>query len=256
LIAAYAAEKEGEKLDLPLASSDGFLAAERAAARDERAAAFWRSRASGSGPLFLGRRGTVTNPESWVVRDLAPWLVRLRAAGRDVGVGVKAVALALHATALMTMCNRDVVTTGVVVSGRLEGEGDEVAGLFLNTLPFTFSRAADWRSLAVLADSAEREAYEYRHFPLALIERAIGHSAFDVLFNYTQFSDGWPSLPASDWWSWDKAGYPFTAEFMIESRDFGTSVGARYDRDVVGDSSVEAYMDGLFTLLDGLPTRS
>jgi hypothetical protein len=255
LVAAYAAELAGGTPELRAGrSSDAFLAAERASAANPAAAAFWKGRAAQAGPLLSAK--PAANPESWVVRDLAPWLVPLRAAAREAGVTVKSMALALHASALMEMCDRDVVTTGVVMNGRVEAEADTVAGLFVNALPFTFTGQADWWSLAADADSAEREAYDHRHCPLALIERAIGRPAFDVLFNYTHFADGQASGVAFDWWSWDKSSYALTAEFMIESRDFGTSVGVRYDPHVIGDASVTRYVDALFSLLDELPDRS
>ncbi|MEC3980480.1 non-ribosomal peptide synthetase [Amycolatopsis sp. H20-H5] len=114
--------------------------------------------------------------------------VRRFAAG--LGVPVKSAYLAAHLNVLGRLTGQRTVVTGLVSAGRPESTGGtELAGLFLNTLPFPVElRTESWAALTGRVLAAEQDSSPHRRFPLAEIQRlAGGTAAFDTVFNYTDF---------------------------------------------------------------------
>ncbi|MEU8248908.1 amino acid adenylation domain-containing protein [Nonomuraea sp. NPDC048916] len=175
----------------PEPSFHEYVLAERAAAANQEAAAYWDGLVSGVEPPRLpaaaenprpARRRVIPLGEE-VAAGLAGLAVR-------AGVPLKSVLLAAHAVAVSRLAGVSEVLTGLVTNGRLEhGRGDETRGLFLNTVPVRLpGAAASWEEAAMAAFDAERELQPYRRRPGGLLQRAVGGRALlETFFNYTSF---------------------------------------------------------------------
>lgn len=107
-----------------------------------------------------------------------------------LAVPIKSVLLAAHMKVLHMLLGSQDVVTGLVSNGRLEeAEGQNMLGLFLNTLPFRLRMApTSWVDLIQQVFRQENACLPYRRFPLADIQSIAGlPSLFDVLFNFTHF---------------------------------------------------------------------
>jgi len=86
------------------------------------------------------------------------------------------VLLAAHLRVLSLATGQRDPVTGLVVNGRPEGEGgDELLGLFLNTVPLRLDvEAGSWADLVYAAFAAESEVLPFRRFPAAELQRGLG----------------------------------------------------------------------------------
>jgi hypothetical protein len=231
---------------LPAPPADGyrtFLALERTACDDPAAANFWHAEADVP-PLVLDRPSFAgaADAAEWIGFPVQPTtLAGLRRSANRIGVPLKSLVLGCHAWALARWTGRDHdVVTGLTANGRPEIPGaDLLVGLFLNTVPLRLaSVTGDWADAARAAFAAEQRMTEFRRYPLARIERRIGRPAFDVAFNFTHFHpsrelDRLTTIRTGSWWAFDKASFPMTVDFMIESRGHGTGVRIAYDPDLL-----------------------
>ncbi|HYG61652.1 MAG TPA: amino acid adenylation domain-containing protein, partial [Thermoanaerobaculia bacterium] len=114
----------------------------------------------------------------------------LRRLALEVAVPLKSVLLAAHLKVLSLLAGRPDVVSGVVLNGRSEeSEGDQVRGLFLNTLPLRL-RLPDgsWADLVRAAFQAELELLPHRRYPFAAVQRRWGdRPLFEIIFNYIRF---------------------------------------------------------------------
>ena len=191
---AAAADTEHEYEPLALRFAD-FIPLEHAAVQAEETRRFWIERTRDAEPFDLpdAWRGQPADGDlfytvSVPVADLLP---RLRSVASVVGVSMKVL---LHTAFLRTLgavTGQTRFSTGLVCNGRPEErDGDRIAGLFLNTVPFVAALSGPtWRE-QLLDVFAEHQALEpHRRFPLADVQNhRVGHQRLvDVLFNYVDF---------------------------------------------------------------------
>lgn len=168
---------------------------ERRALEDEGSRRFWVDSLAGATALRLPRWPGASGPSSprrigEAILPLNRRLLSLRQLARSLGVPIKSVVLAAHCKVLAATCGEDDVITGLGVHGRPEGSGgEEVRGLFVNTLPLRLSVAvASWSDLVRAAFAAERALVPHRRFPLAEIQRAWGQETLlETGVNFTHF---------------------------------------------------------------------
>jgi len=128
-------------------------------------------------------------------REIVPpaLLTALQETARRAGVPFKSLLLGAHARVLSHLMGRPEVVTGLVTNGRLEETGgDEVRGLFLNTLPLRLAPPAgdqpSWLDLARETFRAEQEMLPFRRTPYAALQRrAGGQPLYEMAFNYVHF---------------------------------------------------------------------
>lgn len=110
---------------------------------------------------------------------------------RAASVPMKSVLLAAHVKVMSLVSGATDILTGIPTNGRPERTGgDQLYGLFLNTLPFRYQlRQESWLELAQAVFAGERECVAYRRYPLAEIQRQAGRQQLvdEVLFNYMDF---------------------------------------------------------------------
>jgi amino acid adenylation domain-containing protein len=229
-----------------------YVAMERQALRDPAQAAFWLDVASGVPAARLPRRAGSSRPVPASAERAVPETVAssLAALADDLGVPLKSALLAIHLRAMTGILDRSEVTTGLVVNGRPEVDGgEELAGLFLNTVPFPIELLPeDWPAFIRRVFAREQDLLPRRRFPLAEIQRrAGGDELFDVVFNYTDFhvydrgaADGVEVTGAT---YFEQTSYELVVHLHRDhfSRDLRLIV--RYDAGRVDDDLVQHYLD-------------
>ncbi|HSU81463.1 MAG TPA: condensation domain-containing protein, partial [Thermoanaerobaculia bacterium] len=141
----------------------------------------WPSEWCRPGPYQTGVRVTALPPEV---------VAGLKRLAREVAMPLKSVLLAAHLKVLSLLAGRPDVVSGVVSNGRLEeNEGDQVRGLFLNTLPLRLRLPeGSWADLVRAAFYAEQETLAHRRYPFAALQRQWGERPlFEIAFNYIHF---------------------------------------------------------------------
>ena len=186
---------------LPLVFRD-YIAAERRTLSSEEAQAFWRGKLSGASVLSLPRR--TPPPEKTEKGDAAagPRVHRLtpnlppdvsqavRALAKRAGVPLKSVLLSAQFKVMSLLAGTPDVMIGLGFNGRAEVlGGEDVRGLFLNTLPIRFEvKDESFYKAAVRAFDTEREILPFRRYPYNRLQQEHGGQPFyDVIFNYIHF---------------------------------------------------------------------
>ena len=144
-------------------------------------------------------------PASWAGSDepAAPRAVQvmfidiadgLRALAKSAEVPFKSVLHAAHLTVMGMLTSQPTFFTGLVCDTRPEVTGaDRLPGLFLNTVPFPFRRAAgSWRDLVRGVFASETALWPHRRYPVLALQRGLteagdGGRLIDILFNYLDF---------------------------------------------------------------------
>ncbi|MFD7512486.1 amino acid adenylation domain-containing protein, partial [Streptomyces sp. NPDC059853] len=187
-----------------------FVAAERAALASPVHREFWHRlladrsearlprRTAGLSPVPLGEHVVGESHE----RDAAAghgvlstplpsaMSARLDAVARRCGVPFKSVVLAAHLRAVGLATGTPDVLVGLTANGRLEEpDGEEVRGLFLNTVPLRLRLpAGSWADLVRAVFAAERALLPHRRYPMAALRRELGSGPlFDATFTYNHF---------------------------------------------------------------------
>ncbi|GGY14790.1 non-ribosomal peptide synthetase [Paludibacterium paludis] len=174
-----------------------FIERELAAVADPAQQDFWSDKLEGCTVLRLPRlagmreQGAVPSLKAWRLTlpdDVYAGLLRLMHAA---SVPMKSVLLAGHLKVMSLVTGEVDILTGIPVNGRPEeAGGDQLYGLFLNTLPFRFELSrGNWLDMVKAVFAGECECMPYRCFPLAEIQRRFGKEPLlpDVLFNYMDF---------------------------------------------------------------------
>lgn len=145
-------------------------------------------------PRLAGAQPKGTSPVLKALRLDLPETVYggLQRLMHDASVPMKSVLLAGHVKVMSLITGETDILTGIPTNGRPEEVGgDQLYGLFLNTLPFRFklARDASWTDTVRAVFAGECEDMPYRRFPLAEIQRRFGREPLldDVLFNYMDF---------------------------------------------------------------------
>ncbi|CAO5250733.1 hypothetical protein FAGKG844_500017 [Frankia sp. AgKG'84/4] len=115
----------------------------------------------------------------------------LRALASTAGTSLKSVLLAAFGKVLSQLTDVPEFHAGLVYDVRPEILGaDQVYGMYLNTLPVPFDRAAaTWLDLVRQSFAREVESWPHRRFPLPAVRRVSGETGrlIEVFFNYQDF---------------------------------------------------------------------
>jgi hypothetical protein len=115
---------------------------------------------------------------------------KLKKLAQNQGVSIKTVLLAAHLRVMSLLAGQNDIITGLVMNGRPEAQdGDQILGLFLNTVPLRMHlRGGRWTDLIQATSAAELEVLPYRRYPLQELQLLAGKTElFEVGFNYTHF---------------------------------------------------------------------
>ncbi len=193
VVRRYRARLAGEELWLPGIASTyrDFVAAERRAIADPASRAYWTALLRGAEPSILPRTQAPGDHASrrFGVPISAAHAAKLRALARREGLPFKALLTAAHVAVLRAITGRDDVVTGVIAHARLEeAGGDDVIGVFLNTLPLRLDVGeSSILETAHQIFAAEKAARPHRGYPLAQMQRDLGEAL--QLDSYVNFMD-------------------------------------------------------------------
>ncbi|HXM54814.1 MAG TPA: amino acid adenylation domain-containing protein [Candidatus Dormibacteraeota bacterium] len=193
ILARYRAHRAGEALSLPplVAAYRDFVAEERRVVAGGAARRYWTGALAGAPAAALPRRSgqTRTGHAEFAVGIDERTSSRLAEVARAEGLPLKALLAAAHLAVLRLVSGSSEVVTGVIANGRLEREGgDEVIGVFLNTLPLRMTVSGSWLSLARRVFEHERDGFPHRRYPFAALQRDLGGElTLDTYVNFVDF---------------------------------------------------------------------
>jgi amino acid adenylation domain-containing protein len=170
-----------------------FIRLERRSLASEADERFWRDRVGGYDRLTLPANtapaGHGAAPElrmSW--RHLEPGL---RALAARTQTSLKAVLHTAHLAMLSVITGQRKFFSGLVCNGRPELlRGDEVMGMYLNTVPFAVDlRTHSWRDLVRAVFAEELAVWPHRRYPIPAMQRAWGEGTplITGIFSYLDF---------------------------------------------------------------------
>jgi amino acid adenylation domain-containing protein len=216
----------------PLSSSfRDFVSLEQAAVKSEESRSFWREKLAGSVvstiPTLPGIDGASAAQQLRAVEVSISHETSegLKALAQSTGVPLKTVLLAAHLRVMNLLSAQQDVLTGVISHGRPEdADGERVAGLFLNTLPFRQKlTGGTWAELVEETFETELEMLPHRRYPLAQIQNEHGHSLLETFFNFINFhvydrigSSG--LIEVSGTRNFSDTNFPFSVEFSLDLR--------------------------------------
>jgi amino acid adenylation domain-containing protein len=208
-----------------------YVALERAALASPEVQAFWEERLADVEPTLLPRwpaGGADAPARLHHSLEIQPEIhAGLRRLEREAALPFKSLVLAVHLKALSLLAGRSEVTTGVVLHGRPEElGGEDVRGLFLNTVPVRFAvSSGSWRDLVAATFDAERDLLPYRRYPLATLQASRpGVTLFEAAFNYVHFHVvegllGSGRLQVVDFRGYEDTNFLLVAHFRISLAD-------------------------------------
>ncbi len=172
-----------------------FVAAERQAVNSPSDRAFWHDRIRDlSGVRLPGSWRTAEHDRAWhkVCVPFGDIEARLRELAGEAEVSLKSVLLTAHLKALGIVTGQSRFFTGLVCNGRPERDrGDEVRGMYLNTVPFCADvTAPSWRVLLRRTFAEEAALWPHRRYPLPVMQREWGRHGeplIETMFTHLDF---------------------------------------------------------------------
>ncbi|MFC9843950.1 amino acid adenylation domain-containing protein [Streptomyces sp. NPDC060223] len=159
----------------------------------------------------------------------------LRAVAAEAKVPVKSVMFASHARVLSLLSGQRRVVTGLVSNGRPEtADGDQVVGLFLNTLPLVVDVAGTtWTELAQHIHAAESGALPHRRYPMAqLLTDLRRPQFFETVVDHRSFRSydmELAELAVTGGEFFEQTNFPFTANFGTDPVSGEVRLRINYD---------------------------
>jgi len=184
----YLACKDGEQPAerAPLeATFRDFISLEKRTVAAPAVQKFWASRMEAytttrlpALPRVYRSDASISEGKSYSIIPL-PLVLRLHALAKAARVPVKTVFLAGHLRVLGLLTGQRWVTSGLVFNGRPEiGEGADIRGLFLNTLPITMAlRDEPWLDWIARVYEEETKLVANRRYPVGLLQSETGRRA-------------------------------------------------------------------------------
>ena len=183
------------ELPPPAVTYREFIRLEREALASEASQEFWQKKLDGCTVVrpprwpaeLQTRRSTGRKLQRTVPAEVASALYRF---GSAAGIPAKSVTLAIHLKVMSIITGQTDLLVGIQCHGRPEElGGDEVHGVFINTVPFRCDCSpGSWADLARRAFETETELLPHRRFPLAALQQAWGEDALiETNFTYLHF---------------------------------------------------------------------
>jgi len=172
---------------------DQYIKLEKESIDDKKHQVFWKEEVQQSNhSLISSYKSTaahrnIVNKEYFFDTDI---IERLKDLSKSTKIPMKIICLSAHLKVLSLLTNKNEITTGIISNGRTGIGGDNVLGLFLNTLPFTMGiNSLSWYDFLFEAFEKEKKLMPFRRYPLAEMIKNFskGKDIFDVVFNYVDF---------------------------------------------------------------------
>jgi amino acid adenylation domain-containing protein len=246
----------------PPARFRDYVQLERRALADERTRAYWRGLVEDvpvTEPARWRDGAAVTGARTLRVPLRADLTAKVRTLASRARIPPKSVLFAAHAAVLSRLSGESVVVTGRVVHGRPEtAGGEEMVGLFLNSLPLVLDTGrASWLELAGQAHRAETEALPHRRYPLSQILTDLDRDAlFETLVDFRSMRSygdlALRSLRIEDTEFFEQTNFPLTAAFGADPVTGDISLALNYDRGEFPAAQIEAIGGYYATALEAI----
>ena len=208
-----------------------YVAVEAEVASDETSRRFWTDYLAGR-PFTRLPRWDWHGAEKRLARVVAVREVDmplgvsrgLETSARLAGVPLKSVLLAAHLKALALLSGDPCVTSCVTTSGRLPvPDGDQVAGLFLNSTPISLDLGnGTWLDLARRTCRAELAVLPHSRYPVGKIKHEIQDDGVsETAFYYTHYHiyeslDSYGELKVLDGFAHETTSFTLVASFRFD----------------------------------------
>jgi len=234
-----------------------FVSMERHALASEEHRVFWQERLRGLNVTRLPRlpapyhNGDTQRIRQEHVLISRPVSEALDSAARALKVPLKSLLLAAHLKVLSVLSGETDVVSGVVINGRPEVlDGEQVRGLFLNTIPFRLLIPnGSWADLIHATFKAEWELLPHRRYPLLALQREMGgQPLFDAQFNFVHFhvlegilrSGQVEVVPDVKRRMFEEAHFPLTAAFGLDLFSAQIALMLQYDTAELSQEQVQS----------------
>ena len=202
ILLRYRAKLSGEELLLtPIPSTyKNFIAEERRILKNDGTRKYWMSVLEGVEPTFLHRNKICSKSQCRIKHQgfeviLANDVIeKLQKLARSENLPLKSLLISAHLAVLRLVCNSEDIVTGVVFNGRLPEEGgDEVIGVFINTLPLRINtKDLSLLSIAKMIFEQESEAALHGRYPFSQMQQDMEEKfQLDSYVNYMDFHREW-----------------------------------------------------------------
>ncbi|WP_375511201.1 amino acid adenylation domain-containing protein [uncultured Nostoc sp.] len=180
----------------PTISFRDFVLQERMVLQSEVCQHYWNQKLSDATLLSLPRLpDSLRSDSSQEIGDhyvsiSTELFERLKQVAQLTAVPLKSVFLAAHLKVMGLISGQADILTGLVSNGRSEEmDGEQVRGLFLNTVPFRLKLSeGTWLDLIKETFKAEVELLPFRRYPTATLQKNWGSSPLlNTLFNFINF---------------------------------------------------------------------
>ncbi len=242
LLTGYDAALSGaeDRTAAPATRFRDYLLLEQEAVGDEKSRAYWSGHLADTDFTGLPRldapQGAATRTARVYEVPLSAGLADgLRAVAAEARVPVKAVMFASHARVLSLLSGQSRVVTGLVSNGRPEtADGDQVIGLFLNTLPLVVDvTGASWTELARRVHDAELNALPHRRYPMAQVLQDLRRPQFfETVVDHRSFRGydmALTNIAVTDSAFFEQTNFPFTANFGTDPVTGDVRLRVNYD---------------------------
>lgn len=234
------------------------FAQERDSLADPAARAFWRDQLVGWTGGVPDADVQASGPTSELRVEIDVEVTRrLEACAEALGVALRSVLLAAHLGVVGALQGRSDVVSGLVSSGRPDvAGGDEIVGLFLNTIPVrvALDDHPTWRDVVARAERAVAASFPYRRYPLAQILVDAGRrGGLETAFNYTEFhvlDRGELGVIEHDYF--DRTNFPLLAQFDRDARSGALSLHVAVAADALGGADSSAVVQRYVATLAAL----
>ncbi|HZI04546.1 MAG TPA: condensation domain-containing protein, partial [Archangium sp.] len=254
LLRLYVASLEGETpVEPPPATTyRDFVALERTALTSEASRSFWAQALTSveRAPVAFWplRAGEAPGQHVRILFPVAnDVFAGLKHIASETALPLKSVLIAAHTRVVALLTGRDEIVTGIIANGRPEVPGgDQVLGIFLNTIPLGLRlTGGTWLDLARAAFEAERARLPHRRFPLAQLQKSFGDGQplFDTAFNFTHFHvleklRELRGMEILDMMATDQTYFAWTSYFNVDTAN--TDLHIALDCNGLGADQVEA----------------
>ncbi|MEI5995274.1 amino acid adenylation domain-containing protein [Candidatus Enterococcus mansonii] len=261
---------EGKKINnkfFSKAGYDEYIKLEKEAIEDKESCEFWKSEIKHSNAVSLTAvrnyhsGGNITSKGTTINTVL---IEKMNEISKKNKVPLKYLCLSAHFKVLSLLTNEAQVTTGIVSNGRVELEGDNILGLFLNTLPFTMNlEDLSWDEFIYATFEKEKKIMPYRRYPMVEMMKNFsrGNELFNVVFNYIDFHVYQEETLQNNSFKLnrvdvsEKTNFPFSVQFSNNPISKELTLSLIYDQDIFEEKFIsrvlELFINTIRSMSDG-----
>jgi amino acid adenylation domain-containing protein len=266
-LAAMGGAEPGIGAPLNLGYRD-FIAAERRALANPDHVAYWSARVAelnGANHRLLDEKpdGEPAAEEVDCIRVLlgGDLCAAVRKLARQASVPPKSVYFGAHLQVLRVLTGQECAVSGLVLNARPEcAQGDELLGLFLNTVPIQLPDGETcWLELVQRAFTLEQEASEHREYPVVeVLSGAAASGALRVMFDYVNphvYDELAPRLRVEEVKTFARTNFALAACVVVDPFSGDRELLISYNRGELSARKAALFGELYLRILEEMTTR-